>query len=294
MTSSDEKIWRVIDVLNWSKNYLTEKGIESPQVEAEWILRDVLNCSRIDIYLYYERPLEPAELARCRSCLRQRAVGRPIQYILGYTEFMGLRFEVTPEVLIPRQDTESVVERIIEMMQKMNPNDFQILDIGTGSGNIIVSLLHQFPNARGVGVDISAEALKVARRNAVYHNVDRRIEFLRLDILKELPAATRKFDCIVSNPPYIAGQWLEDLSPLVKENEPFAALSPGGDGLIFYRRFAEAGPGLLAKDGILVLEIGGTYQEEPVTSILTAAGFGDFEVIHDYLPQSRGIVARLV
>ena len=182
MKNSDGKIWRIIDLLKWSRNYLSEKGVESPQIEAEWMLRHVLNLSRLEIYLNHERPLTATELADFKSLLIQRSRGIPIQYLLGYTEFMGHRFKVNPAVLIPRPETELLVEKVVEIIENIKQQSLTALDVGTGSGCIAVSMAIACRNCRISAIDISPEALAVARQNAVDNGVADRILFQKMDM----------------------------------------------------------------------------------------------------------------
>ena len=279
------KNWRVIDVLKWAKKFLKEKGSESPQIETEWILREVLNCSRLDLYMEHEKPLSNSELAQIRKYLKRRAAGEPIQYILGYTEFYGLRFNVDSSVLIPRPETEMIIEKLLNIFSVKD--EISILDIGTGSGNIIITLIKKLDNATGYAIDISTDALKIAQKNSILHSVQDKIEFKKMDILINKPSG--EFDLIISNPPYISKEQFEELPRHIKEHEPVNALKTDSDALSFYRRIREIAPELLKEDGMLALEIGGSYQEEPVRKIFENT-FNQIEVVTDYLGESRGLL----
>lgn len=279
------KNWRVIDVLKWAKKFLKEKGSESPQIETEWILREVLDCSRLDLYMEHEKPLSNSELAQIRKYLKRRAAGEPIQYILGYTEFYGLRFNVDSSVLIPRPETEMIIEKLLNIFSVKD--EISILDIGTGSGNIIITLIKKLDNATGYAIDISTDALKIAQKNSILHSVQDKIEFKKMDILINKPSG--EFDLIISNPPYISKEQFEELPRHIKEHEPVNALKTDSDALSFYRRIREIAPELLKEDGMLALEIGGSYQEEPVRKIFENT-FNQIEVVTDYLGESRGLL----
>src|SRR6056297_1115928 len=281
----DKKLWRVIDVLKWSKQYLADYGVESPQIEVEWILRDVLDCSRLDLYMKHERPLDSQELSRIRKYLKKRTQGQPIQYVLGYTEFYGYKFEVNSDVLIPRPETELIVERIVKNYKKKE--GLKILDIGTGSGNIIISLVKELPKASGLGLDVSKEALETANKNSKINNTESDIEFIQMDILNEIPDRG-KFDILVSNPPYISAEKYEELAPHVKDHEPEWALKPEQDELIFYRRIHNISDRIIKPGGLLALEIGGTYQEKSVTDIFSEK-FNKIEILEDYQKESRAL-----
>ena len=293
MISYTPKIWHIADVLKWSKSYLKEKGVESPQIEVEWLLRDILKCSRLEVYLKHDRPLSKEELFKFKKLLVERASGTPIQYVLGYAEFMGLDFKVTPSVLIPRPETEVLVEKVLEILKEDRWEKPIILDIGTGSGNIAISIAVNYPDCTVVGLDISSEALKIAKINAANNSVSERVDFIKINILKESPQVERYFNIIVSNPPYVAGEWFENLPEIVRKYEPVQALNPGEDDLVFYRQLGKLSNTLLSPDGILIVEIGGTYQEENVKNVFTEYNLGDFETVEDYLGQNRCIIAGL-
>lgn len=290
MSDNSGKIWRVIDLLQWSNDYLGSKGVESPRIETEWMLRHVLNWSRLDIYLNHERPLDEAELTAFKALLKKRVQGIPIQYVLGYTEFMGYQFKVNPAVLIPRPETELLVEKAVKILKQTNDPSVNILDVGTGSGCIAVSLAAECPRCRVVALDVSPEALATATRNAELNGVAERLQLIKMDILKETPEGP-PFFLIVSNPPYIAGEYWDKLPDLVKNNEPRMALYPGGDELIFYRRLARLAQLRLLEGGCLLTEIGGSYQESAVCQVYHDHNLDIREVVRDYTGESRVVVA---
>lgn len=293
MATNKQQIWRVVDLLLWTKEYLRSKGSEAPQIEAEWLLRAVLHCSRLEIYMRHEQPLTPAELAQFKELLLKRVAGQPIQYVLGSAEFMDLTLEVTPAVLIPRPETEILVERLLEKMAQMPRRSYRILDIGTGSGCIALTLARHCQHCEILAIDVSQPALTVARRNAQHLGLDERVVFQQLDILKELPPTPPLFDIIVSNPPYVAGEWIERLPEVVRRYEPTVALFPGDDDLLFYRRIRDIAPQLLVPDGWIALEIGGTYQAKAVTELFASGRFLPVEIFQDYGGESRAIITGL-
>jgi release factor glutamine methyltransferase len=291
MDVTTPKTWRLVDALKWSRDYLSRKGVESAQLEAEWMLREVVQCSRLEIYLNHERPLTGAELARFKKLLQARAAGKPLQYVLGYAEFLGYKILVNEKVLIPRTETEVIVEKLLKLVRGMGNGPVRILDVGTGSGCIAIALAAGCSACRVVALDISQEALQLAHKSAVLNRVAERIGFIRHNILKE-SYNDEPFDVIVSNPPYVAGEWWQKLDSSVKTYEPEIALNPGRDALVFYRRLAQLGVSHLNPGGIIAVEIGGDYQEEDVSKILKESGFLGIQVVKDYLGQSRGIFAR--
>lgn len=288
MASSNQKIWRIVDILQWSKDYLLQKGIESAQFEAEWLLCHVLNLKRIQLYMNYNEIMDKRERDAFKQLLLQRANGTPLQYIIGYTEFMGYHIKVSPDTLIPRHDTEVIIEQIYERHDKQQ--NIKIADLCTGSGCIATALALHFPNSLLTALDVSQSALEIAKENFQYHKIEDRIEVLHQDLLKHRRLSTT-YNIIISNPPYISGEKYEILDPLVKDNEPFIALNPGADELIFYRVIAEMTRDYLEPTGELYVEIGGDYQVAAITKIFIEKGLKNLEIIKDYNGLSRGIKA---
>ena len=288
MESKNPKIWRLTDILQWSKEYLKEKGVESPQIEAEWLLRHVLKYSRLEIYLNHNQIIDKKERIQFKKILLERASGIPIQYVLGYTEFMGYKIKVSPDTLIPRADTEVIVDHIFENYD--NSKKLKILDLCTGSGCIAIALAMNFPNSTTSAIDISRSALKIALANINFYKLGDRLNLIHQDIIQNqnLPG---KYDIIISNPPYISGDLYEKLDPLVKDNEPFIALNPGIDELIFYKKIAEIAKIHLTREGKLYVEIGGGYQVSAINKIFIEKGLKNLEIIKDYIKISRGIIA---
>lgn len=281
---SGEK-WTIGSILTWTKQYFTEKGVASPRLDAEVLLSHILGTDRMYLYVNFDQPLEARELAAFREAVKKRAQRQPVAYITGTKEFMGLAFAVTPAVLIPRPDTEILVECALA---RLNGRDEPLVaDIGTGSGAIIVSLLAKLPAARGVGVDCSAEALAIAKANAARLGVGERLELKRGDLFA--PVAGKVFDAIVSNPPYIADAELSGLEAELRY-EPRAALAGGSDGLNFYRRLVAGGAALLKAGGFMALEVG-AGQAPAVAAMATAAsGLAVAEIAKDYAGIERVVV----
>ncbi|MBJ6724857.1 peptide chain release factor N(5)-glutamine methyltransferase [Geomesophilobacter sediminis] len=258
--------WDVLKVLNWTKGYLAEKGVENARLEAEWMLCEVLSLDRVGLYCNFDKPLSDAELTAYRSMVARRAKREPLQYILGTQEFMGLEFRVTPSVLIPRYDTEVLVNEAVQRAPKTGA----ILDIGTGSGCVAISLAHLLPEARVTTVDVSPGAIEVARENAEKNGAT--VEFCEGSLFA--PCAGRRFDMIVSNPPYIRKDELATLQPEVRDFEPMGALDGGADGLDFYRTIVAQAPAHLVDGGWLLFEVG-AGQAPDVLGLLQKGGFGD-------------------
>ena len=262
MTTQQEK-WDVLKILNWTKGYLADKGVENPRLEAEWMLCEALTLDRVGLYLNFDKPLSEAELAAYRGMVARRGRREPLQYILGSQEFMGLDFQVSPAVLIPRHDTEVLVAEGI----KRGAAARSILDIGAGSGCVAVALAKALPLAEVCAVDISDEALAVARDNAERNGAS--VQFFQGSLLE--PFAGRRFDMILSNPPYIPQAELATLQQEVRGFEPMSALDGGADGLDFYRAIVARAPDHLNAGGWLLFEVGAGQAPE-VLELLRKGG----------------------
>jgi release factor glutamine methyltransferase len=263
MTLQREK-WDVLKILNWTKGYLAEKGVENPRLEAEWMLCEALSLDRVGLYLNFDKPLSDSELASYRTMVARRGKREPLQYILGSQEFMGLDFQVTPAVLIPRHDTEVLVSEAV----KRSAGIGSILDIGTGSGCVAIALAKELPEIEVCSVDVSADALAVARSNAEKNAVS--VQFFQGSLFE--PFAGRRFDMIVSNPPYIPAPDIATLQQEVRGFEPLSALDGGADGLDFYRSITAGASHHLTAGGWLIFEVG-AGQAPDVLELLRAGGF---------------------
>lgn len=266
--------WTVLKVLKWTSGYLADRGVEGGRLDAELLLADLLQLDRVGLYLNFDRPLDGEELGRYRERVGRRARREPLQYILGQAEFWSLPFRVGPAVLVPRPDTEVLVEEALARAPKAE----RVLDVGTGSGAIAVALAHELPEALVTAIDISAAALELARQNAADNDVAARIQFFEGD-LNALELAG--FDLVVANPPYIAEGELAALMPEVRDFEPRLALAGGADGLDAYRALARQASALLAAQGWLLVEIG-AGQAEAVRALLSAAGLINLFCRDDY------------
>lgn len=279
----------VLESIKLSTEYLEKKGVESPRINAELLLAHILNCKRLGLYLSYDRPLSEDEIIQYRKFLKRRGQFEPYQYIVGSVEFYGLQFEVNSSVLIPRPETEILVEEITT--QYKNSGEVKILDIGTGSGNIAISLAHHLPNSKITAIDISPSALEVAKKNASANKTDNRIEFVLNDILKN-DFNENEFDIVVSNPPYVSVKEFEELQPELKVYEPRYALTDNSDGLIYYREISAKAKKLLKNKGRLFFEIGEGKADE-VKRILSENNFSEIIVKNDYLHIERIIFGEI-
>ena len=280
------EVWTIGSIIKWTEQYFQDKGVDSPRLDAEVLLSHVLQKERIYLYIHFDEPLEAAELAAFREMVKKRVQRIPVAYIVGAREFMGLRFAVSPAVLIPRPDTEILVEAVIERLK--DKSQIKFVDIGTGSGAIVLSLLHYLPLACAVAVDISQDALAVATENAETLLVKDRVDFYQGDIYA--PLAAEKFDTIVSNPPYIPNADIAELEPEVKEFEPYGALAGGLDGLDFYRRLIADGSDRLKDGGFMAFEVG-INQAQAVAALAESMPiFEKAEILKDYAGIERVVI----
>lgn len=295
IAEADSSAWSVARLLSWTREHLQRSGVESPRLCAEILLAHVMRCQRIQLYTRFEEvPAEPV-LAPFRALVKQAAQGHPIAYLTGTKEFFALPFDVSPDVLIPRPETEVLVERTIDLVRKTLDGAARILDLGTGSGCIAVALARHLPAARIFASDVSEAALGVARRNASRHGVAERIDFRCGDLLEPwtAPAAADgppPFDVIVCNPPYIATNGAP-VARHVRDFEPHVALFAGPDGLSVVRRVSAAAPDGLKSGGHLLLEIG-FDQSRAVRDLLARAGWKDIVVYRDGGGNERVVHAR--
>lgn len=252
--------------------------------EADWIISHVTKMSQAD-FILHPRDITEEEMKKIEEIVLRRKLGEPLQYILGETEFMGMVFRVNENVLIPRADTETLVETVIE---KIGDEKVRVLDIGTGSGCVGISIAKKCPNAEVTLLDYSDAVLNVADANAALNKV--KVKIVKCDILEEIPQG--EFDIIVSNPPYIETDTIFSLDNMVTSYEPPEALDGGFDGLMFYRRIVEeVAEEILADDGVIAFEIG-YNQGESVSEILDEAGYSAIRVIKDPCGNDRVVAAK--
>ena len=261
--------------------------------ETELLFSQVLKCDRASLYQRRKMPLNKEDALKISAVLKRRICAEPLPYILGNTEFMGLEFKVSPDVLIPRQETEILVEKVISLLRAQGSElrAADILELGTGSGCIAVSLAKFLDNVRITATDISKNALKIAEINAKLNQVDDKIRFVKSDLFAQNSQLATHFDIIISNPPYIASDEIDQLQPEIKY-EPRIALEAGIDGLKFIRRIILEAGRFLKTGGFLVLEIG-FDQKRKVENIFKNSGhFEIIEFIKDYSGIDRVVIAR--
>ena len=287
--TDNKSSWTILGVLDWTAARFTREGVESPRVDAEVLLAHCLGLERIRLYMDHDKPMAAEELAAYRAVVQRRLTGEPVAYITGTREFWSLSLEVDPAVLIPRPETELLVELALARCEGGDP---VLADVGTGSGAIAIALAHELPRATVMALDSSAGALDVARRNAARHGVA--LTILQGDLLEPLSGHEElqgRLDLVVSNPPYVTTAEMEQLPRHVGDFEPRQALCGGADGLDVYRRLVPGAAGALRPGGHLVLEIGHT-QAGALSALMEQAGYVEISVHQDLAGLDRAVVGR--
>jgi len=265
---------------------MEKRGVESSRLNMELMLCHLMGLSRVELYTNFEKPLKKSEVEKLNSWVKRRTQKEPLQYILGSTEFLGLKINLNPSVLIPRPETEMI---ILEAEKRFSKDaEIEILDIGTGSGCLAVKLAKEYPNSKVYGIDIDPAALKTANENAKLNKTEN-VSFKQMNILEE--KIDYKFDLVVSNPPYIPKNEIHELDKDVKDHEPVSALTDSADGLTFYRRFNKIFKEILKKDGKFLIEIG--YGQYPQISEILESKHYKTEVLEDFSGIKRIIIGNL-
>lgn len=258
----DQKIWTILSILNWATDYFTSKEISSARLDAQLLLGHILKMSKVELYTAFDKPLTKDELAAFKKLILRRANREPVAYILGTKGFWRYDFNVTPATLIPRPDTEILVEKSLEILSSKKWESPRVLDIGTGSGCLAISIALDYPTAQVEAVDISPEALQVAEQNAI--SLEAKVNFYQSDLMTALKGKT--YHLIVSNPPYISEDELKVIQPEIRGFEPHLALTSPRQGMQHYERILENVGNYLTDDGVLLLEIG-DYREKLLTEL---------------------------
>lgn len=283
---TQRSVFTIREAVARGTDFLKARGIETARLDAELLVGAAVNLDRLGLYLDMDRPLTDAERAAARELLRRRGTREPVAYILGRREFRSRDFEVTPDTLIPRPETEELVDIALAQLDRRFPGSasrFRLLDIGTGSGVIAITLALELPAAVVVATERSAAAAEVARRNAAAHGVNHRVDIRVQDGLAGLAPP---FHAIVSNPPYIRDDEYAGLMPEVRDFEPREALTAGADGLDVVRMIIAGAPPLLVPDGFTLLEIG-CGQGKAVAQIAAEAGFHEAQILQDFAGLDR-------
>jgi len=284
-----------IEVLNWATGCFKEHRIENPRLNAELLLARTLSVSREGLYVHLQDPLGEGEKEAVEGLVRRRLSGEPLQYILGHQEFWSIDLRVDPRVLIPRPDTELLVEQALSILSRIDPGKpLTVLEMGTGSGAIAIALARETGRVLLVATDISTEAIRLARSNAREAGVLERLRFVTGDVFGpfHLSEGGEPFDLIISNPPYVVRSEIERLDREVKDFEPTLALDGGEDGLGFHRKIVSESPGYLRRGGWLLLEVG-QGQADAVSGIVETGGkFDSVDKIRDLSGIERVVKAR--
>lgn len=289
---AETETWTVGRLLQWTAEYLGRHGSESPRLDTEVLLAESLGCQRIQLYTSYDAVPNDETRTRFRELVRRRAEGMPVAYLVGRREFYSLTFRVTPDVLIPRPETEFLVVGLLDLA-KQRPADapVTVCDVGTGSGIIAVSVAKYLANARVTAIDVSPAALDVARENAATHEVVGRMEFLQSDLLAALPAEPQ-FDFIASNPPYVRTAEYEALAPDVKKYEPEKALVAGPKGTEVIERLIPQAADRLRPGGYLLMEISPMIHDDVQALLAADDRFELLPTIKDLARLPRVVQAR--
>jgi release factor glutamine methyltransferase len=284
-----ERAWTVLSLLNWGSDYLAARGFDEARLHVDLLLAHVLGVRRLDLYLQFDRPLSAAELARFKSLFKRRLNHEPLQYVTGETEFMGLPLWVDRSVLIPRPETELLVETAVAILKTTGKESPEVLDLGTGSGNIAIALAHFLPNLSVTAVDVSGEALATAARNLARHGV-KNVRLEQMDLFGP-DLEERHFDLVVSNPPYVSAAEYPTLQAEVRDFEPRVATTDDADGLRFLKRICPLAAATLNVGGAVLVELSYAHGDRAV-EIARDAGLSSVDLVDDYAGVRRVLRAR--
>ena len=273
-----------MDIFHWGEHLLLSNGFNNARQEIEWMLCDLLKIDRSDIYLKINSKISKRNFLKLKEWINQRLKNKPLQYITGKTEFYGHQISVSPDVLIPRPETERLVDIAIDTIKNLSKP--KILEVGTGSGCISIALGSAKKDANILSLDVSDSALEIAKINTKKNNISN-IKFLKLDFLESIPKG--QYDLIISNPPYISKNEMKEIMLDVKEFEPKIALTDNNDGLEFYRRFSNKAKKMINEKGSLILEVGIGSHPIRVREIFHSSGFNKIDLISDYNGDPRVI-----
>lgn len=285
---NSQKIWRVIDLIKWGEQYFSDNNFDNPRKEIELLLQDILGCSRVDLYLRFEEPLAKTQLVKLREWVQRRKNREPLQYITRHAGFYNFVLNVSPDVLIPRPESERLVEILLSTVDKAE--NISILDIGTGSGCLALAIGMELPEAQITGIDNSAKAIEIAELNAETLKIGN-VKFSLMDFLKD--KIDMKYNVVISNPPYIPQIEMESLMPDVKKYEPHSALTDSADGLTFYHKIVEESQNLINANGWIFLEVGLGEHPKKVMKLFSNEKFKNVELIKDYNGNDRVLKAQV-
>lgn len=289
---SKDPPWSVLRLLNWTTDFFKSAGNESPRLDAEVLLAEALGCQRIALYTRFDEV--PAEAVRnaFKALVKRRGEGEPVAYVVGRKEFYSLEFEVEPGVLIPRPETEQLVVTALDRIKERGLSDPMLADVGTGTGAIAIAVAKHCGAAKVIALDVEPKAVALANRNAEKHGVNERVYATESDLFARLKAE-RKFDLILTNPPYVTTNELIDLDPTVRDHEPHLALDGGPDGTDVIRRLLAAAPERLNEGGELLIEIGPSIADTVRTEVEQAEGLELVGLLKDLAGLERVVHLRL-
>lgn len=268
--------WTILEVLDWTRGHFESKDLESPRLDAEVLLAHVLSLPRVMLYAQFDQPMQGEELVRMRALVAKRAAGTPVAHLIGTREFWSLELRVGPQVLIPRPETE----RLVEVAHRRAPAAKRVVDVGTGSGAVALALASELKEAEVWALEVSEAALDVARDNVERLDMASRVHVLKSDLLEGLPAVVPPVELVVANLPYIPSDEIKGLPVEVRDHDPRVALDGGPDGLALIRALIEQGTSVLTPGGVMVLE-SGSEQTTAIARLYEAAGFSRVEVEAD-------------
>jgi release factor glutamine methyltransferase len=292
-----QKSWTIKELLKVTTDYLEGKEIESPRLSAEILLAYQLDIDRVKLYLRFDQPLHEKEVAGYRSLIKRRLSREPIQYITGVQEFWSMDFTVGPQVMVPRPETELLVEHALALCRQKRSTEGscrRILDLGTGCGAIAVAIARELEGVTIWASDISQDALDVAKRNAIKHGVEGKIEFVLSDLWQNLSNQEITFDVIVSNPPYIKSEAMDNLPPEVRDYEPRDALDGGEEGMLYIRDIIQEAPRYLTPGGWLLLEMDPDQTKQALGLIEAIDSYGQKVRLKDYSHTYRVVMAQKI
>jgi len=287
--------WTIGELLNVSALYLKDKGVESPRLTAELLLALQLGLERVALYLRFDQPLQEEEVTGFRELIRRRLLAEPVAYIRGEKEFWSMAFEVGPGVLIPRPETELLVEQVLQIVRETREHAddrIRILELGTGSGAVAVALATSLPSSEVWATDISSEALAYAGRNVERHGVSKRVHLLQGGLWAPVSPLGVRFDFIVSNPPYVASEIYDTLPAGVRDYEPRVALDGGEKGMQVVSEIIEGAPGFLARGGWLLIEMSPEQTEAALGIVAQQGVYDSARRVEDYTRRYRLVMAR--
>lgn len=292
MTNPDDQAWTIKRLLEWTTEYFQKVEADTPRLEAEVLLAEALGCPRIELYTRFEEVPDAEPVAKYRDWVKRRAAGEPVAYIVGHREFYSLKFLVNSSVLIPRPETEHVVVAAIEACQQIDDRPIRVLDVGTGSGCIAVALAKHVEEVKIGAIDLSPDAIAVARENIDQHEVADRIKCFTGDLLQALPAGSQPVHVIVSNPPYIGSGEQGTVETNVDKFEPAMALYAGEQGMDVIERLVAQSIDFLLPGGFLIFETSPIIMDACVDLVNGQSQFVSCEVIKDYSGHRRVVVAQ--